>query len=129
MSLHGLKSAYKPDADIIVYNGFPVSDDVAVQAGDQICFIRRGEHPSLEEMKHLIVSRHSPEVYEKVINKTIGIAGVGDHLGGHQVRPCDLSIALLAALQSRPHTRPLRRDVVGGSVQAWQGIGGIRGSP
>jgi len=77
LTLHKLKERIKPDADIIVYNGFPVNDDLTLKSGDQVCFIRRGEIPNEEEMRSLIVSRHSPEVYEKVHHRCIGIAGVG----------------------------------------------------
>jgi sulfur carrier protein ThiS adenylyltransferase len=77
MTLHKLKQQIKPEADITVYNGFPVNDDIEIKAGDRICFIRKGEIPEKEEMKQLIVSRHSPEVYEKVFNKCIGVAGAG----------------------------------------------------
>ena len=72
-----LRDRYKPDADVIVYNGFPVCKNVKIHAGDQVCFIRRGEVPNSEEMKRLMVARHSPEVYEKICNRSVGIAGVG----------------------------------------------------
>ncbi len=77
VTLFQLKDKYKPDADIVVYNGFPVVEDVSLKDGDQICFIRRGEIPDAEEMKQLIISRHSPAVHKKIENKCIGIAGAG----------------------------------------------------
>ena len=72
-----LRDRYKPDADIAIYNGFPVSDNREIKPGDQICFIKRGEHPSEAEMKRLMVARHSPEIYEKIASCTVGIAGAG----------------------------------------------------
>ncbi len=77
MTLSELQTRYKPKADITVYNGFPVTDDIEVQPGDTVSFIRRGEKPGPEEMKRLLVARHSPQIYEKVNQRTIGIAGVG----------------------------------------------------
>jgi len=77
MTLAGIRERYKPDADITVYNGFPVNDDIPVAAGDTICLIRRGEVPGADEMRQLLVARHSPEVYDKVCNRTVGIAGAG----------------------------------------------------
>ncbi len=77
MTLHRLCQQLKPDADIVVYNGFPVADDLPVQPDDQICLIRRGEIPGAEEMKQLLVARHTPRVYDKVQACTVGIAGVG----------------------------------------------------
>ena len=77
LTLHLLRNRCKPEADITVYNGFPVNEDLEVKPGDQVCFIRRGEKPSANEMEHLIVSRHSPEVYHNIRSKTVAIAGVG----------------------------------------------------
>jgi sulfur carrier protein ThiS adenylyltransferase len=77
MTLHALRQRLKPDADIVVYNGFPVADDRAVQPDDRICLIRRGEVPNAEEMKQLLVARHSPQVHEKIQICTVGIAGAG----------------------------------------------------
>ena len=75
--IHELRSRYKPNADITVYNGFPVTDNVEIHPGDQVCFIRRGEVPSKDEMKRLITARHSPKVYDKICQRTVGIAGAG----------------------------------------------------
>ena len=36
MTLHKLKEKIKPEADITVYNGFPVNDDIEVKAGDTL---------------------------------------------------------------------------------------------
>ena len=77
VKINDLKARYKPGADIIVYNGFPVSENVEIHPGDYISFIQRGEIPDSEEMKRLIIARHSPEVYDKICNKTVGIAGAG----------------------------------------------------
>ena len=77
IKIDDLKARYKPNADIIVYNGFPVSENLDIHPGDNISFIRRGEIPNSEEMKRLIIARHSPEVYGKICNKKVGIAGAG----------------------------------------------------
>ncbi|MDH5680417.1 MAG: sulfur carrier protein ThiS adenylyltransferase ThiF [Spirochaetota bacterium] len=77
LTLLGLRDKMKPDADIVIYNGFPVPDDRDIQDGDEMVFIKRGETPSREELESLMVSRHSPGVHEKVKNASVGIAGVG----------------------------------------------------
>ena len=77
LRIRNLRNKYKPDADITVYNGFPVTDDVEILPGDQICFIRRGEIPGSEEMKRLIIARHSPKVHDKICHRIVGIAGAG----------------------------------------------------
>ena len=38
----------KPDADVLVLNGFPADDRQEVRHGDRIVLIRRGEVPSSE---------------------------------------------------------------------------------
>ncbi len=75
--IFALRDCYKPDADILVYNGFPVSENVEIHRGDQLSFIRRGEVPDPDEMQRLMVARHSPEIYDKIRNRSVGIAGVG----------------------------------------------------
>ncbi len=76
-TLFQLRRQFKPDADILVYNGFPVDDDREIQANDRVTFIRRGEAPDADEIRNLMISRHSPEVYDKINKRTVGIAGVG----------------------------------------------------
>ncbi len=76
-SLLNLRDAIKPNADIIIYNGFPVPIDQSVHDGDEIVFIKRGEIPSQEELETLMVSRHSPGVHERVKKSVVGIAGQG----------------------------------------------------
>ncbi|GMT50068.1 MAG: thiamine biosynthesis protein ThiF [bacterium] len=76
-SLQDLRDTIKPNADIIIYNGFPVSINQTFHDGDEIVFIKRGEIPSQEELETLMVSRHSPGVHEKVKKSVVGIAGQG----------------------------------------------------
>jgi sulfur carrier protein ThiS adenylyltransferase len=76
-SLLDVKKIYKADADILIYNGAAVGDDVALQEGDRINLIKRGEIPPAAELEALMVSRHTPGVHEKIRNATVGIAGLG----------------------------------------------------
>lgn len=77
VSLRRLHQAVRPDADIIILNGAPVSADPALQEGDRIVFIRRGETPGREEMEALLAARHTPAVHEVVRRAVVGIAGLG----------------------------------------------------
>jgi len=72
-----LKRAQKPDADVIIYNGAAVADDLPIKEGDTINLIKRGEVPPPEELEALMVSRHTPGVHEKIKGATVGIAGLG----------------------------------------------------
>jgi sulfur carrier protein ThiS adenylyltransferase len=72
-----LKNQFKPNADLVIYNGFPLSSDHSLQHGDEIVFIRKGETPSPEEFECLLMARHTPGVHQKVKRSVVGIAGLG----------------------------------------------------
>ncbi len=80
--LYLLRKRVKPDADILIVNGHPVQEDLILKDGDQVTMIRRGEHPSEEELEVLMRSRHTPGVHEKIKTGRVGIAGAGG-LGSH----------------------------------------------
>jgi sulfur carrier protein ThiS adenylyltransferase len=72
-----LKNQFKPSADVIIYNGFPVTSDLPVNEGDEIVFIQKGASPSQEEIECLMMARHTPGVHQKVRGSVVGIAGLG----------------------------------------------------
>lgn len=72
-----LRDRVKPGADIIVINGFPMGAATALEAGDTVSLIRRGEVPPAEELEALMCARHTPGVHERVRAATVGIAGLG----------------------------------------------------
>jgi len=76
-TLHALREAEKPDADILIINGFPSTDDRPLAEGDEVVLIRRGEVPTREEFETLMAARHTPGVHEKVKAGIVGIAGLG----------------------------------------------------
>ncbi|NOY53354.1 MAG: sulfur carrier protein ThiS adenylyltransferase ThiF [Deltaproteobacteria bacterium] len=77
LTLHALREAEKPNADLLILNGFPVSDDRLLSEGDEVVLIRRGEVPSREELEILMAARHTPGVHDKVKRGVVGIAGLG----------------------------------------------------
>ncbi|MCH4889437.1 sulfur carrier protein ThiS adenylyltransferase ThiF [Acidaminobacter sp. JC074] len=76
-SLFEIKEAYYPQADIMIYNGFPVKEDLELKEGDHLFFITRGVLPSKESFEEALVSRHTPGVHEKVKSSRVAIAGLG----------------------------------------------------
>lgn len=72
-----LRDQFKPHADLIIYNGFPVTTDQIVRQGDEIAFIKKGEIPSQEEFEGLMMARHTPGVHRKIKSSVVGIAGLG----------------------------------------------------
>src|SRR6056297_2181885 len=77
ISLLDLKKIYNPDADIYIYNGYHVTEDVKLSENDSVVFIKKGEVPDKDKLEAMIVARHTPQVHEKIKNSTVGIAGLG----------------------------------------------------
>ena len=77
ITLFQVKSIFKPNADVIVLNGFPVSEDVTLKERDQVFLIKRGELPDQQELEFMMIARHTPGVYERLKNSKVGIAGLG----------------------------------------------------
>ncbi len=67
----------KPDADLFIVNGYPVSSDTPLRDGDVCCCIKKGEIPSHEEMECLLTARHTPGVHKIAKKSVVGIMGLG----------------------------------------------------
>jgi len=76
-TLFTLRDAVKPAADVVILNGAAMSADAPLKEGDEVCLIKRGEAPSVDELEALMASRHTPGVHAKVKAATVGIAGLG----------------------------------------------------
>lgn len=72
-----LKIQTKPEADLIIYNGFPVTENIQLKDGDSVVFIKKGEVPPKEDLEGLMMARHTPGVHEKLKRGRVGIAGLG----------------------------------------------------
>ncbi len=75
--IRDLADSIKPDADLFIVNGYPVSPDTILADEDICCIIRRLETPSDEEMECLLTARHTPGVHEIAQKATVGIMGLG----------------------------------------------------
>jgi len=76
-TVNDVREEFKPEADVLVHNGFPASGEESLSEGDEVVLIRRGETPDPDELETLLVSRHTPGVHQKLKTATIGIAGLG----------------------------------------------------
>ena len=76
-TLSHLKNQFKPNADVIIYNGFPSNFDLPLKEGDEVVFIKKGEAPSSEEFESLMMARHTPGIHQKIKKSIVGIAGLG----------------------------------------------------
>ncbi len=75
--LEDVRRSFKPEADVLILNGFPCPPERPVAEGDRVVLIRRGEVPGREELESLLVSRHTPGVHARVRGARVGIAGLG----------------------------------------------------
>lgn len=80
-TLDAIRRRHKPDADLVILNGFPVEEEVCcgtgLDSGDEVVLIRRGEVPSRDELETLLVARHGPGVHARLKAAHVGIAGCG----------------------------------------------------
>jgi sulfur carrier protein ThiS adenylyltransferase len=67
----------KPDADVVIHNGFPARGDALLREGDEVVLIRRGEDPTREELEALLTARHTPGVHARVKEGRVAVAGLG----------------------------------------------------
>ena len=77
LTLLQLKDQFKPNANVVIYNGFPIASDHSFKEGDEIIFIQKGEVPTPEEFECLMMARHTPGVHQKIKKAIVGIAGLG----------------------------------------------------
>lgn len=67
----------KPDADVLIVNGFPAAGDTVLRDGDEVYLIRRGEIPGRDELERLMAARHTPRIHGLLKQARVGIAGAG----------------------------------------------------
>jgi len=72
-----LRARFKPDGNLIIYNGFPITENRTLNENDEIVLITKGEIPSPEEFECLMTARHTPGVHQKIKCSVVGIAGLG----------------------------------------------------
>lgn len=72
-----VRDRIKPDADLLIVNGFPAQADEVLKEDDRVVLIQRGKAPAAEEFEALLTARHTPGVHEVVKQATVGVAGVG----------------------------------------------------
>lgn len=72
-----IRARFRPDADIIILNGFPTKENPFLKDGDNVTFIKKGAMPTRAELESLMMARHTPGVHEKVKKARVGVAGLG----------------------------------------------------
>lgn len=77
VTLAELAQRHRPEADVLILNGFPAAGDTLLKEGDAVFLIKRGEMPAEEELEWLMAARHTPGVHARLKGACVGIAGVG----------------------------------------------------
>ena len=65
------------EPDIFIVDGFAIKDDINLNDGSNVVFIRRGVMPEREILRSMIASRNSPELNLALSKAVIGVAGLG----------------------------------------------------
>ena len=65
------------NCDVVVLNGFPLSEDKILCEGDRVTLIQKGMIPTEQELEALLIARHTPNVHEKLKSGKVAILGLG----------------------------------------------------
>ena len=77
LSLYRMKDQFKPNADLVIVNGFPATSDTPLKQDDEVVLIQKGEIPSPEEFECFMMARHTPGIHQRIKKSVVGIAGLG----------------------------------------------------
>lgn len=75
--LAGLKAELNIVDELTIYKGFSVSENLEINDGDSIVFIKKGQMPPLQCLEEMMSSRNSPEVTKALKQAKVGVAGLG----------------------------------------------------
>ncbi len=73
----GLRDSAGSCTDMVILNGFQLSEDCSLSEGDTVAIIRKGVMPGKEELESMMMARHTPEVHCKVSRGSVAVAGLG----------------------------------------------------
>jgi len=65
------------DTDILILNGFQLEENCKVSEDDVLNIIRKGTMPKEEELESMMMARHTPNVYQRLKQGKVAIAGLG----------------------------------------------------
>lgn len=77
-----LRNQSYPNCDIVIVNGYCISDDIPLQETDTVVMIQKGQMPTEEVLETMLVARHTPNIHQKLKQGSVAIAGLGG-LGSH----------------------------------------------
>lgn len=62
---------------ITIYRGFATDDNIELQDGDNVIFIKKGEIPSGELLRETMSARNSPEINTALNSAKVAVVGLG----------------------------------------------------
>ncbi|MGX4600591.1 sulfur carrier protein ThiS adenylyltransferase ThiF [Faecalimicrobium sp. JNUCC 81] len=77
MTAYQVKKKYKEDSDVLILNGYQINEDILLKDNDKITLIKKGEKPSKEDLKNLLIARHTPNIHSKLEQGKVAILGLG----------------------------------------------------
>ncbi len=70
------KNFYK-ERDVIIVNGYQITEDLELTEQDEIYTIKKGVMPEENQLESMMVARHTPKVHSVVKKAKVAIAGLG----------------------------------------------------
>lgn len=63
--------------DLVIFNGFQITKDTLLHAGDKVFIFKKGSLPDKDILKGMLAARYAPGVYKKFEKAKVAIAGLG----------------------------------------------------
>ncbi|WP_419742528.1 sulfur carrier protein ThiS adenylyltransferase ThiF [Paraclostridium dentum] len=77
VSINFIKERFKKNADVVILNGYPISENKFLKDGDRVTLIKKGENPTFEELESLMVARHTPNIHSSLKKGKVVVLGLG----------------------------------------------------
>jgi sulfur carrier protein ThiS adenylyltransferase len=74
--------ALRQNDEVVILNGFQITEDRELKANDHVCIIHKGQMPNQDELEALMAARHTPGVHQQLKSGHVAVAGCGG-LGSH----------------------------------------------
>ncbi len=76
-SAFAVRNALGHESDVLIINGFQIREDCELHDQDIVSVIPKGTMPPLDELEHMMMARHTPQVFIKLKQGKVAIAGLG----------------------------------------------------
>jgi sulfur carrier protein ThiS adenylyltransferase len=77
LSAFQLRNALFNNNDVVIYNGFQITEDCPIQDGDLLFIFKNGSVPNEDILDGMLSARYSPKVYKRIKQAKVAVAGLG----------------------------------------------------